>query len=131
VETSEDTSRSQPVVPGIINQEALENIRVLQTDDSEDLLTSVIKLFLEGTPEQLSRLRQAVLDKEAAAVWPIAHTLKSSSAMLGADSLSPLFKELEQKGRDGSLEGASELLVRAEEEFQKTVEPLSAEMVNN
>ena len=51
--------------------------------------------------------------------------------MLGADSLSPLFKELEQKGRDGSLEGASELLVRAEEEFQKTVEPLSAEMVNS
>jgi CheY-like chemotaxis protein/HPt (histidine-containing phosphotransfer) domain-containing protein len=129
-EPSEVTSGARPVKSPIIKQEALDNIRAMQTDDSEDLLTSIIKLFLEDTPEQLSRLDQALLDKDAAAVWPIAHSLKSSSAILGAESLSLLFKELEKKGRKDSLMGASELFVRVKTEFQKAVEPLSAEMVN-
>jgi HPt (histidine-containing phosphotransfer) domain-containing protein len=44
------------------------------------------------------------------ALMEAAHSLKSSSANLGATQLAALCKELEQRGRDNDLQGAAELV---------------------
>ncbi|MCB0240182.1 MAG: Hpt domain-containing protein, partial [Anaerolineae bacterium] len=50
----------------------------------------------------------------AGAVRMSAHTLKSGSADVGAWELSQICAELEAMGRDGALDGAAELMARAE-----------------
>ncbi len=115
----------------VIDQKALENIRALQSEGAEDILTRIITLFLDDTPKQLEKLHQALRDKDANTVRSIAHSLKSSSASLGALRMSTLLKELEEKGRTNSLVGAPELFVQVKNEFQKTIEALQAETVKH
>ncbi len=61
------------------------------------------------------------------AVKAAAHTLKSSSAQVGAVRLSALCKELEALGRSGSLGGAAELAEEIAGELESTCERLVAE----
>ena len=56
-----------------------------------------------------------------------AHTLKSSSAQVGALRLSALCKELEARGRAGSTRGAAELLGKAREELAVVADELAIE----
>jgi HPt (histidine-containing phosphotransfer) domain-containing protein len=55
------------------------------------------------------------------------HTLKSSSAQLGARKLSLLCKDLEARGRAGSLEDADALLTQAGEELERVHEGLAVQ----
>ncbi len=57
-----------------------------------------------------------------------ANNLKSSSANLGALLLSGLFKDLEILGRSGDLQGARELMEKAEAEFGRVRKALEAEI---
>jgi two-component system sensor histidine kinase/response regulator len=124
-----ETTESEQTNSEHIDHKSLQNIRALQAEGAEDILTRIITLFLDDTPEQLTTLQQALRDKNATTVRSIAHSLKSSSATLGALGLSSLFREMEEKGRTNSLSGATELFVQVKSEFQKTIEPLRAEMV--
>jgi len=115
----------------VLEYEALEGIRSLQSEGAEDILTKIISLFLEDTPKQLKKLEQAIRDQDANKICSIAHSLKSSSANLGAIKLSLCFKNLEQKGRDNSLLMATKLFEETKIEFQNIIEPFKKEMVNN
>ncbi len=55
-----------------------------------------------------------------------AHTLKSSSAQVGAVKLSALSKEIESRGRAGSLDGARALLDELLLELESVHEELAA-----
>jgi len=113
----------------VIDPGALENIRSLQDPGAEDLLTKIIQFFLDDTPEHLERLHLAMENNDHKTVRAIAHNLKSSSANLGALALSSLFRELEEKARNNTLAGAPALLIHITDEFHKTIEPLSNQMV--
>ena len=121
------TSQNEEKVERLSRKE-LDNIRALQPDGAPDLLTRIISLFLEDTPEQLNQLYQALQAENAGEVRSIAHSLKSSCANLGALHLSALFKEIELKSKTNSLQEAATLLTKAENEYQKIIEPLHAEM---
>jgi len=114
---------------GVIDHRVLESIRDLQTDDTEDLLTKLINLFLNEVPDKLKKLHQALENRDTAVVRALSHSLKSSSAYMGALTLSALLKELEENAQKDSLENVSELLICIEDEFQKIIVPLSAQMV--
>ena len=111
----------------ILDRAALHNIRSLQSEGAEDILTRIIDLYLNDAPGQLEQLQQALHKQDATAVRSVAHSLKSSSANLGATVLSTLLKELEEKGRRNSLMGASELFNRIETEFTKAKVQLEKE----
>ena len=115
----------------LINRNALVKIRALQIEGTPDILTTIISLYLKETPEQLKKLCLALRANDAVEVRSVAHNLKTSCANLGALPLSALFKELELKGHNNSLQGAIQLLIKAENESQKIIEPLRAEMVNS
>jgi CheY-like chemotaxis protein len=134
-QTPESLKRATPPMEGsqnnLIDPAALENIRSLQTDGADDILTRIIEIFIADTPGQLLKMRQAVKHKEASIIRNIAHSLKSSSANLGATSLSALLKDMEEKGRQNYLQGAEELINRIETEFNLTLPLLRMEMVNH
>jgi signal transduction histidine kinase/DNA-binding response OmpR family regulator/HPt (histidine-containing phosphotransfer) domain-containing protein len=110
-----------PDLPAAINQQALDNIRALRPGQGGALLRRVLQAFLADTPRHLAALR-AALHSPAAGSAPdtvrrTAHSLKSSSANVGADALAALCKELEQLASAGLPDGALPLLACMEREF--------------
>ncbi|HYA65201.1 MAG TPA: response regulator, partial [Burkholderiaceae bacterium] len=75
----------QTVAPPI-NMTVLRNLRDL--DDGGDLAHSMLRLFLESASAQLAETASAVRGADAKAVGRLAHILKSSSANIGAETLS-------------------------------------------
>ncbi|HYS78092.1 MAG TPA: Hpt domain-containing protein, partial [Candidatus Dormibacteraeota bacterium] len=68
----------------------------------------------------------AVDRNEAAALNRLAHSLKSSSAMVGALRLSEMCGHLEAQARNASLDSAAERVAEIEAEFARVVRALEA-----
>ena len=83
----------------------------------EDFLVELIGDYLEDGSSRVARLRQAVDAGDAEALTHEAHTLKSSSANLGAQTLSALAKRLEEMGRDGAIAALADDVARFEAQF--------------
>ena len=76
------------------------------TGDDIGFVRELIDTYLADTPAQLEAMTAAVEADDAAALVRPAHTLKSSSATVGASRLSALARELEMAGRSGALQPA-------------------------
>ena len=113
------------VAPGVetepppVDAKALENIRALQAPGGPDLLSKVIGLYLSGSPKLLGDLREAAVRRDADALRRASHTLKSSSANLGASTLTSLCKELETRAREGRVDDAAEAVAGIDAEYGK------------
>jgi CheY-like chemotaxis protein/HPt (histidine-containing phosphotransfer) domain-containing protein len=113
VEASRDTDVHQ--VP--IDPKALDAIRALQREGKPDLLARVINIYLEDSLRLLEALRQAVSEGDGAGVKRTAHSLKSSSANVGAVRLSSLCKDLERVDEDVPLEQVDQMVAQIEDEY--------------
>ena len=71
---------------------------------------------------------EAVAQGNADGLRNVAHTLKSSSANVGALGLAELCKELERMGKEGKFENLAEVLAGVEEEYKRVVEALEKEV---
>jgi CheY-like chemotaxis protein/HPt (histidine-containing phosphotransfer) domain-containing protein len=101
-----------------IDQSVLNSLRELESEEDPGLVASLVVLFFQDTLERLGSLRRAIDSADATCVEEKAHSLRSSSANLGALPMSLMCRDLEEKGRTGALEGASQALSRIEEEFR-------------
>jgi len=109
-----------------IDKRALDAIQALQRPGQPSILQKVVGLYLDKSPAILESLRDAISKNESAGVQSAAHSLKSSSANLGALELSELFKTLEKMGRDHAIEGAAETLAEIESKFELVVHELQS-----
>ena len=112
--------------PDAVNRSALDNIRSLSRDSGDALVHKVVTAYMGDTPRHLHALRQALGGLDAESVRRVAHSLKSSSANIGAARLATLCRELEQLGRAGSVDGAAPLLYDMEREFVSVRQSLHA-----
>jgi signal transduction histidine kinase/CheY-like chemotaxis protein len=111
-------SPAPPPAPATtINHHALDAIRALSAQ-GEQLLERVINAFVGDTPAQLRQLRAAVQAGDTQAMRQAAHSLKSSSANVGADGLAQLCKQMEHLGRSEMTDGAATILIDMEQEFE-------------
>ena len=78
--------------------------------------------------ELIETMRVAVPRQDAPALHRMAHSLKSSSATLGALRLAALCKEAEAMGRANDLEGMTALWDQLEAEYEVVQEALTAEL---
>ncbi len=109
---------------GVLNQSALDQIRVLRSPGRPDPLVKVLKLYLTSSADLMEKLRSAVGNKDADGIRRAAHALKSSSGNVGAARLSAVCKELERIGREGQTDSTPALLVQAESEFKRAIKAL-------
>jgi HPt (histidine-containing phosphotransfer) domain-containing protein len=93
--------------PGLIDQAALDSL--LATTDRE-FVGELIDAYLEDSPALIAGMKEALANGNATEFTRAAHSLKSSSASLGAASLSDLAKELEHLGKESKLTGAASKL---------------------
>ena len=69
-------------------------------------------------------IREAAEGNNADALYRAAHTLKSSSAYLGALTFSGMCKELEMMGRGNTLEGVAARLAALDQEYARVRDAL-------
>jgi CheY-like chemotaxis protein/HPt (histidine-containing phosphotransfer) domain-containing protein/two-component sensor histidine kinase len=112
----------------LLDLEALGRIRACQQEGAEDLLEQVIALFQQETPRLLGALHEASIRDDAEALQFAAHSMKSSSAHVGAVQLAGLCKELEMAARAKDLERGEELLKKIEAIVAQTLPALEEEM---
>jgi HPt (histidine-containing phosphotransfer) domain-containing protein len=120
--TATEAGEAQPA----IDLQALKPIMALARPGRPSPLLKVISLYLQAWPEQYEKLRLAVRTADAEAMWKTAHALKSSSAIVGALSLSSIFRQMEALGRSGTTAGANEAFAEIERLFPAVREVLLA-----
>jgi signal transduction histidine kinase/CheY-like chemotaxis protein len=91
--------QAQAAPRAVIERAALDNIRALQRDDMPDLVSKIVHKYLDHAPQLLRNLRAAVAEGDARSVCQAAHSLKSSSANLGANELAAQCKTVELEAR--------------------------------
>ncbi len=111
-EASSSTAEQSPhdVLEKRLDTDVLAQLRQLSSTTGRDILGKSVRFFLQQTPEDIIRLHQSVAQNDYESVRTIAHSLKSSSANLGAMTLSQLFQRLEDRAHDECAEVISELL---------------------
>ncbi|OAB59544.1 hypothetical protein AY600_16430 [Phormidium willei BDU 130791] len=80
----------------VLNPEALESLWLLVGEDDSQMFLEVIESYLEEVPQLLSECSEAIAQGDKVRVQRLAHTLKSTSATLGATELSQACSDLEQ-----------------------------------
>ena len=112
----------------VLDQSVLASLRELQEAGDPDIVAEVGGLFIKHSPEKVDAIMQSVEKDDAKGLQLAAHSLKSSSAYIGAMRLSTLAKELEMMGRSNSLNGAKEKAQMLKDEFSLVMEAIQAEI---
>jgi HPt (histidine-containing phosphotransfer) domain-containing protein len=109
----------------LIDVAVFQELREMVNDD--DILENVIDSYTEETPKLLQAMdtalarlhRVAVDNNEAMVLQRSAHTLKSTSATLGATHLAELCGDLEALKPMGNLAEATAMVSQIETEYEK------------
>jgi HPt (histidine-containing phosphotransfer) domain-containing protein len=122
-----DTPASRPALdpPVVLDQAALDGL-LEATGADPAFLAALIGAYLADTPAQLETMAAAAAGGDAEALRRTAHSLKASSATLGALALAARCRELEAMGGDGRLDGAPALVAAAAAAYSETRQALQA-----
>jgi CheY-like chemotaxis protein len=109
-----------------LDEQALRQIRSLRQPDGPDLLKKIVDLYISNSRTLIETLREAIIGSDAPGVVQAAHSLKSSSANVGATALTELCGQLEATAKTGKLTTAWAMLDRMVEEHNRVLLALNA-----
>ncbi len=89
----------------VLDTASLNRLRELDPGERNGLLQRVLRTYTQSLERMLVQWREARAAADANAMRVIAHTLKSSSASVGALELSALCADVEARLRDQRLQG--------------------------
>jgi two-component system, sensor histidine kinase and response regulator len=107
--------------PPAINLRAIEALRELDDSGCDELVQELVASFLSSAPDSLAQVVAAAQIGDAKRLGQVAHSLKSSAANLGAQSLAACYKELEQCGRENRVADAVAQLAHTGAEQQRAL----------
>ncbi len=99
---------------------ALQGISALQRPNKPNLLERIVQLFECESPRCIEQVLHGVAVGDIESIRIGAHSLKSSSANVGAVSLSLRCRELEQAARRGDIERCAKLSEGLVAEFDES-----------
>ena len=103
----------------VIDAQAIENLRALTPDDNDEFLREIVGIFLSDTPSRIAELEQSFAAGDNAPFTRAAHSIKGSSANVGAAALREVAEELEQHAKTNGVAGTEPLVVRVKDEFAR------------
>ncbi|MCX8004739.1 MAG: response regulator, partial [Burkholderiaceae bacterium] len=112
--------------PAVLDAQVLARIRAMQTRGAARLLPRLIETYLASAAALVQAAERALGDGDAAALRQALHTLKSSSANLGATELARQCAALEARARAGDLAAARTQWTAAQAEFRRVERALRA-----
>ncbi len=103
----------------VIDQQAIENLRLLDPSNNDEFLREIVGIFLDDTPQRIAELEQSLAANDVAKFTRAAHSIKGSSANLGAMALRIVAETLEHQSRKEGLGGLAPLIGAVKAEFAR------------
>jgi two-component system sensor histidine kinase/response regulator len=112
----------------VLDRQVLAQLGKVLTNGKPELLSRVIRLYLTESPKLVTKMKQAAGASNAPEIAASAHSLKSSSANVGAKALSRYCEDLEMSARRADTDEARRLLAKVESEHSSVQAALAAEV---
>jgi HPt (histidine-containing phosphotransfer) domain-containing protein len=109
---------------GVLDAQALARLQELDPSGQAGLVVRVLGTYMKSLQRQLVNLQAARRDADLQGQRHVAHTLKSSSASVGALKLSALCAEVERKLTPGAAEPVEHQLDEMSAEAQRVIAAL-------
>ena len=107
-----------------IDERVLDNYRSIQQPGKADIIQRLVGIYLKNSPAVLQDIRKAAENKDSKKLSQAAHSLKSSSANLGAGRLAHLCEDVEIMAGEKKIDNALQVVVAIENEFRVVAEEL-------
>lgn len=105
-----DDAMQVQITPAVLDADALANLAQLDPTGANRLMRRVFTTYRSSMTRLLAQLAQARVKPDPAGQRLVAHTLKSSSASVGALALSQLCSDAEKALREGRVDVVPALL---------------------
>ncbi len=112
----------------VIDYRAIQTIKDLQMEGQPNILSKLLNAYISGTQSNISKLKDIPKESKLKDLQFFAHTIKSSSASVGAMHLSKLCKELEIACINKTMDDADHYIMAIESEFMKVKSVLEKEI---
>ena len=96
------------------------------TGGDDDFIRELVEAYVSEATGYLAAMTEAAGAADAAAIVRPAHTLKSSSATLGAMRLAAISRDIEEAGRAGRVDGLGADVSQAHTTWTETLAALAA-----
>jgi len=124
-----ESAQEKAIGVAFIDQNVIRDLQDLQVEGEPNIVREIVSSFLNSSDSLLVELRTAFVNNDLDILQRVAHSLKSSSANVGAMRLSEFSKELELNCRNKKLTDAEELVSAMELEFRRVRKALSEEWI--
>lgn len=115
------------LTPSVLDNSVIEELRSLQKPGRPDVFLGLVSLFLETATESASKIQVSISERNFKGLADAAHSLKSSSANIGAIQLSKVCLELEKIGEgDSDLGQLNKFAGEFTREFSLVLDELTA-----
>ena len=110
----------------VIDLQAIEVLRSLNPDDNGEFLKEIVGIFLEDTPQRIAELDDSLAAADVAKFVRAAHSIKGSSANLGAMVLRGAAERLEHHSKQNGLSNTGPLIADLKLEYQRAAKEIRA-----
>lgn len=125
----ENQQNNQETAVSGLDQSVLDELKeMIGEDDIADVLPDLINSYLEDSPILLEDIKKAFAQKDGKTLKQSAHSLKSSSASLGAIYLSEICQELENLGKADQVDEAELFIEQLLKEYQKVEQEMRSQV---
>ena len=128
-ELEKPKQETDEIVP--VDLSVLRNLENLQIEGEASVVGNIIDAYLSGSQPLVTRLREMHSANDLESLRRTAHSLKSSSANVGAIRLSTMSKDLEMKCKNNHTADIDILIESIETEFPRVKEILTMEAAAN
>ena len=97
----------------------------LEAEADADFVRELVTTFVEESRDLIVQIADAGRDHDATGMRRLAHSLKSSSASVGAVALAARARNIEALARDDDLDAAAPLVALLDEEFARAERALT------
>lgn len=111
----------------VIDAKILQSLRDMLAGDHK-ALRELIQCYLAELPRLIQNIDTSVTTQNTQALWQAAHTLKSSSAAVGATVLAQFCQQLEIQGRNRDLTASVDILSQLYQEYELVKTALQREL---
>lgn len=108
----------------VLDREALDRLRELDPNGQGGLLERVLSTYAQSLAKLIDQLVAARAAADAQGLRHVSHTLKSSSASVGALQLSQLCADIERRVREGHSDGLESRLDAMTDEARRVLAAL-------
>jgi len=119
--TSPAPQLQPPVLPRVLDEACLQRLHELDPQGANRVVERVLRAFEASLQRLLSQSAQALGRGDHEAVRHVVHTLKSSSASVGALELSRCCSEIENRLRAHQVDGLAEMLSGLDTEGERVL----------